>query len=58
MWRRDIVWFTFIIDEEFRKFVQSPGIAVHFDQFVMKVVRNDDVFRIASHVNYLQPIND
>jgi hypothetical protein len=31
---------------------------VHFDQFVMEVVWNDYVFGIASHVNYLQSIND
>jgi hypothetical protein len=36
--REDIVWFTFIVDEEFRKFVQSSGVTVHFDQFVMEVV--------------------
>ncbi len=59
MWKdMNIVWITFIVDEEFRKFVQSSGITVHFDQFVMEVVWNDYVFGIASHVNYLQSIND
>ena len=53
-----LFWFTFVIHEVFCKFVHRSGVSVHFDQLVMVIVGNDHIFRVATHVNHLQSVDD